>query len=191
MRRNRLRKVSLGRVKSARRRQSRLILVLGGAASGKSQVALNLAGEILPRAFVATGQGLDQEMVERIRRHRASRAADWATAEIAVDLAGWFRDQAAGYKTIVVDCLTLWLSNLRERRVSDTAIPDRIDDLLDAIRSTDARIVLVSNELGLGLVPMSRAARRFRDVAGRVHQQIAMNADEVHFVVAGQTLRVK
>ena len=191
MRRNRLRKVSLGRVKSARRRQSRLSLVLGGAASGKSQIALDLAGEILPRAFVATGQGLDQEMVERIRRHRASRAADWATAEIAVDLAGWFRDQAAGYKTIVVDCLTLWLSNLRERRVSDTAIPGRIDDLLDAIRSTDARIVLVSNELGLGLVPMSRAARRFRDVAGRVHQQIAMNADEVHFVVAGQTLRVK
>ena len=191
MRRNSLRKVSPGRVRSDRRRQSRLILVLGGAASGKSHVALNLAGEILPRAFVATGQGLDQEMVERIRRHRASRAADWATAEIAVDLAGWFRDQAAGYKTIVVDCLTLWLSNLRERRVSDTAIPDRVDALLDAIRSTDARIVLVSNELGLGLVPMSRAARRFRDVAGRVHQQIAMNADEVHFVVAGQTLRVK
>jgi adenosylcobinamide kinase/adenosylcobinamide-phosphate guanylyltransferase len=191
MRRNRLRKVSLDRVRSDGRRQSRLILVLGGAASGKSQVALNLAGEILPRAFVATGQGLDQEMVERIRRHRASRAADWATAEIAVDLAGWFRDQAAGYKTIVIDCLTLWLSNLRERQVSDTAIPDRVDDLLDAIRSTDARIVLVSNELGLGLVPMSRAARRFRDVAGRVHQQIAMNADEVHFVVAGQTLRVK
>jgi adenosylcobinamide kinase/adenosylcobinamide-phosphate guanylyltransferase len=168
-----------------------LILVLGGAASGKSEAALNLAGGRLPRAFVATGQGQDQEMVERIRRHRASRPADWATAEVPVDLAGWFRDRAASYRTIVVDCLTLWLSNVKEKGVSDAVIPERVGDLLTAIRQTSARIVLVSNELGLGLVPTNRSARRFRDLAGKVHQQIATAADETYLIVAGQALRVK
>jgi adenosylcobinamide kinase/adenosylcobinamide-phosphate guanylyltransferase len=172
-------------------RRSKLIFVLGGAASGKSRVALDLAGGTSPKAFVATGQALDREMAERIRRHRASRAADWATMEVPIDLAGWFRNRATNYRTIVVDCLTLWLSNLQGKHVSDEAIPDRVDDLLDAIRSTPARTVLVSNELGLGVVPVSRAGRRFRDAAGRVHQQIATGADEVHLVVAGLGLRLK
>lgn len=174
-----------------RRRGSRLILVLGGAASGKSRVALDLAGGTSPKAYVATGQALDREMAERIRRHRASRAADWATAEIPIDLAGWFRDRAASYRTIVVDCLTLWLSNLQGKHVSDRAIPDKVDDLLDAIRSAPAKTVLVSNELGLGVIPVTRAGRRFRDMAGKVHQQIATGADEVHFIIAGQALRIK
>jgi adenosylcobinamide kinase/adenosylcobinamide-phosphate guanylyltransferase len=173
------------------RRQSRLILVLGGAASGKSQVALELAGTTGPKVFVATGQALDREMAERIRRHRASRAADWTTAEVPVDLAGWFRNYAATYRTIVVDCLTLWLSNLQSRRVSDPAVPDHVDDLVHAIRTTSARVVLVTNELGLGVVPVSGAGRRFRDMAGKVHQQIATTADEVHLVVAGLRLRLK
>jgi adenosylcobinamide kinase / adenosylcobinamide-phosphate guanylyltransferase len=191
MRRTRVRKVSLGRSTQARRRQSRLILVLGGAASGKSQVALELAGETLPKAFVATGQALDREMTERIQRHRASRTADWTTAEVPVDLAGWFRNHAASYRTIVVDCLTLWLTNLQSRRVSDAAIPQRVADLLQAIRSASGRVVLVTNELGLGLVPVSRAGRRFRDMTGKVHQHIAAHADEVYFILAGQPLRMK
>jgi len=165
--------------------------VLGGAASGKSRVALGLAGGTMPKALVATGQALDREMAERIRRHQASRSADWTTAEVPVDLAGWFRDHAASYRTIVVDCLTLWLSNLQGRRISDTVVPGRVDDLLRAIRSVSARVVLVSNELGLGLVPVSRAGRRFRDLAGKVHQQIATHSDEVYFIIAGQALRVK
>ena len=173
------------------RRRSKLILVLGGAASGKSQVALDLAGGTLPKAFVATGQALDREMGERIMRHQASRAADWATAEIPVDLTGWFRNQGPSYRTIVVDCLTLWLNNLQGIRVPDTTIVNKASELLDVIRMAQARVVLVSNELGLGLVPMSRAGRRFRDLAGKVHQQIATGADEVHFVLAGQALRVK
>lgn len=172
-------------------RRSKLILVLGGAASGKSQVALQMAGRAAPKALVATGQALDDEMTERIRRHRATRTADWTTAEVPVDLAGWFRDHAASYRTIVVDCLTLWLSNLQGRRVPDTAVPKRVDDLLRAIRSASARVVLVTNELGLGLVPVSRAGRRFRDMAGKVHQHIATHADEVYFIIAGQALRMK
>jgi adenosylcobinamide kinase/adenosylcobinamide-phosphate guanylyltransferase len=172
-------------------RRSKLIFVLGGAASGKSQVALQMAGRARPKVFVATGQALDEEMAERIKRHRASRTADWATAEVPVELAAWFRHHAARYRTIVVDCLTLWLSNLKGKRMPDAAIPERVGDLLDAMRSTSARVVLVSNELGLGLVPVSRAARRFRDVAGKAHQQIATDADEMYFVVAGQALRMK
>ena len=179
------------KAKQGSRRLSRLILVLGGAASGKSQTALELAGERLPKAFVATGQALDWEMVERIRRHRMSRATDWTTVEVPIDLAEWFRDHAARYRTIVVDCLTLWLSNLQGADVSDSAIQDRVDELLGAIRSTPARTVLVSNELGLGVIPVSRAGRRFRDVAGKAHQQIATGADEGYLVVAGLSLRLK
>ncbi len=174
-----------------RKAVGRLILVLGGATSGKSKVALDVAGKAGPKAFVATGQALDQEMTERIKRHQAARSADWTTAEVPVDLADWFRKQGRDYRAIVLDCLTLWLSNLRGQRVRDLAVPDRVADLLDAIRATAARVVVVSNELGLGLVPASRAARSFRDLAGLVNQQIAAEADEVYFVVSGLPLRLK
>lgn len=174
-----------------RSRGGRIILVLGGAASGKSQAALDLAGKARPKAFVATGQALDGEMAERIARHQASRSSDWITAEIPVDPAAWIKEQGRGYRTIVVDCLTLWLSNMRGRRVHDSVVSTKVSDLLDAIRESGARVVLVSNELGLGLVPVASSVRAFRDLAGRVNQQIAAQADEVHFVVSGIPLRVK
>ena len=173
------------------RSRSRLILVLGGAASGKSQAALERAGRQTPKAFVATGQGLDKEMQARIARHRATRSSDWVTAEVPRDLAIWFRSEGPAYRTIVVDCLTLWLSNVCGRRIGDVDVTARVDEVLQAIRLIPARIVLVSNELGFGLVPTSRSARAFRDVAGRVNQQIAASADEVYFVICGQSLRLK
>ncbi len=159
----------------------------------KGQTPCADAGKgVSPRvAFVATGQALDQEMTERIKRHQAARSADWITAEVPVDLADWFRKQGRDYRTIVLDCLTLWLSNLRGQRVRDSAVPDRVTDLLDAVRSTQARVVMVSNELGLGLVPASRDSRSFRDLAGRVNQQVAAEADEVYFIVSGLPLRLK
>jgi adenosylcobinamide kinase/adenosylcobinamide-phosphate guanylyltransferase len=178
-------------MKQASRRRAKLVFVLGGASSGKSQAALDLAGNAAPKAFVATGQALDREMAERIRRHQRTRSPDWETVEVPVDLAGWLRRQGRTYRTIVVDCLTLWLSNLSGRRVRDETIQDKVTDLLRAIRGTQALFVLVSNELGLGLVPVDRPARRFRDVAGKVNQQIAAEADEVHFIVSGQTWRLK
>ncbi len=174
-----------------RRSRSRLILVLGGAASGKSQVALAKAGPGGPRAFVATGQALDGEMTARIERHRATRSADWCTAEVPRALAEWFRSDGSRYRTIVVDCLTLWLSNLCGRRMVGQDMTGRVEELLQAIRRTSARVVLVSNELGFGLVPTNRDARAFRDIAGRVNQQFAAAADEVYFVMAGQPLRLK
>jgi adenosylcobinamide kinase / adenosylcobinamide-phosphate guanylyltransferase len=178
-------------VTGKRRRKSRLILILGGAASGKSQVALDLAGQVGPRAFVATGQALDREMKVRIERHQATRSSDWETAEVPADLAKWFIDNGKSYQTIVLDCLTLWLSNLRGHRLNDLAISDATADLLRAIRTTKACVVIVSNELGLGLVPATKAVRAFRDLAGRVNQQVAAEADEVYLTISGLPLRLK
>lgn len=177
--------------RGSRSRRGRLIFVIGGASSGKSSVALALAKTRGARAFVATGQPLDREMAERISRHRRLRGPEWETVEVPVDLAGWFEKQGAGYRTIVLDCLTLWLNNLRERGLSEEQIPTLVSALLAAIRSTSARVVVVSNELGLGLVPLSAGARRFRDLAGQVNQLVAREADEVHFVVTGIPLRIK
>lgn len=174
-----------------RHARSHLILVLGGAASGKSQAALEKAGHLRPKAFVATGQALDAEMKARIARHRETRPAAWVTAEVPSDLAGWFESEGPGYRTIVVDCLTLWLSNVCGRRLAQADMTDRVDELLQTIRRVRARVVLVSNELGFGLVPVSRSARAFRDLAGRVNQHIAAEADEVYLVVSGQPLRLK
>ncbi len=174
-----------------RRKESRLILVLGGAASGKSQVALDLAGQVGPRAFVATGQALDREMKVRIERHQATRSSDWETAEVPADLAKWFSNNGKSYQTIVLDCLTLWLSNLQRRRLRDVAVSEATANLLQAIRATRARVVMVSNELGLGLVPATKAVRAFRDLAGRVNQQVAAEADEVYLTISGLPLRLK
>lgn len=178
-------------MKKARRGRSKLIFVLGGAASGKSQVALDLAGTVGPRAFVATGQALDREMKVRIERHQATRASDWETAEVPADLAEWFNCNNQQYQTIVIDCLTLWLSNLKGRRLNDSAVADATADLLRAIRTTKALVVIVSNELGLGLVPATKSVRGFRDLAGRVNQQVAAEADEVYLAVSGLPLRLK
>ena len=178
-------------MKKARKGRSKLILVLGGAASGKSQAALDLAGQVGPRAFVATGQALDREMKARIERHQATRSSDWETAEVPADLAVWFSENGQFYQTIVIDCLTLWLSNLKGRRLNDLAISEATADLLRAIRATRARVVIVSNELGLGLVPATKTVRAFRDLAGRVNQQVAAEADEVYLTISGLPLRLK
>ena len=168
-----------------------MVLVLGGAASGKSRVALEMAGRTGPKAFVATGQALDAEMTARIELHRATRSQDWNTAEVPRELPAWFRSNGKAYRSIVVDCLTLWLSNLCGPRIAKVDVTGQVGDLTQAIRATSATVVLVSNELGFGLVPVSRGARAFRDLAGRVNQQIAEAADEVYVVISGQSLRLK
>ncbi len=178
-------------MKKARKERSKLILVLGGAASGKSQAALDLAGQRGPKAFVATGQALDREMKVRIQRHQAARSSDWKTVEVPTDIGIWFTRNSKDYQSIVVDCLTLWLSNLKGQRLGDSAICDATAALLLAIRRTKARVVVVSNELGLGLVPATKAVRGFRDLAGQVNQQVAAEADEVYLLVSGLPLRLK
>jgi adenosylcobinamide kinase/adenosylcobinamide-phosphate guanylyltransferase len=178
-------------MKKERKRRSKLILVLGGAASGKSQAALKLAGRARPRAFVATGQALDREMKARIERHQVTRPSGWVTAEVPVEIGKWISKNGDYYQSIVLDCLTLWLSNLRGRRLRDRAASEATGNLLHAIRGTRARVVIVSNELGLGLVPATKAVRAFRDLAGQVNQQVAAEADEVYLTISGLLLRLK
>ncbi|MGH7250500.1 MAG: bifunctional adenosylcobinamide kinase/adenosylcobinamide-phosphate guanylyltransferase [Candidatus Methylomirabilaceae bacterium] len=173
------------------RRRGQLVLVIGGASSGKSAAALDLAGRCVKRAFVATGEPLDDEMAERIQRHRVSRGESWQTHEVPSDLVEWMKKHGREYHAIVIDCLTLWLSNLRERGVTDSRLPDLVADLLQTICAATARVVVVTNELGLGLVPMEASARRFRDLAGQVNQQVAAEADAVYVVLSGLPTRIK
>ena len=175
----------------ARRAKGRIIFVLGGASSGKSEFALQVAGKPGPRAFVATGQGLDDEMVERIARHQATRSADWETIEEPLEVEAWFAKHGSAYRTILFDCVTLWLSNLVGIGLGESVILTRAHTLLDAMRRTGATIIIVSNELGFGLVPADPSIRAFRDLSGRVNQCLGAGADDAYLVVSGLPLRLK
>ena len=180
---------------TARRRRSHLVLVLGGASSGKSDVALQLAengiGPTARRAFVATAAGLDEEMAMKIARHRQSRSSAWVTAEVPVDLTAWFNEEGRHYRVILVDCLTLWLSNHCELGRKERDILEDVRVWLRAIRQSAARVVLVSNELSMGLVPVDARSRRFRELAGDVNRLVAQEADDAYLVVSGMCLSLK
>jgi adenosylcobinamide kinase / adenosylcobinamide-phosphate guanylyltransferase len=164
-----------------------LVLVLGGARSGKSRIAQARA-EALPGelVYVATGEALDAEMAERIARHRADRGPRWRTVESPIDLPDAIRRENG--RVLLVDCLTLWLSNLL---LGERDIAAATDQLLAALDAASGTVLLVSNEVGLGIVPENALARRFRDEAGRMHQRVAAVADEVLLVAAGLALRMK
>ena len=178
-----------------RRRRSHLVFIVGGASSGKSEVALQYAargiGKMAPRAFVATGEGLDEEMARKIAKHRQSRSSAWVTVETPLELTTWFNEQGGNYRVILVDCLTMWLSNQCERGAKEGEILDETRMLLRTIRRIGERVVLVSNELGMGLVPADSESRRFRELAGEVNRLVASNADEAYFVVSGIPLSLK
>lgn len=162
-------------------------LVLGGARSGKSAYAERQAKESgLAVVFIATAQPLDEEMAARIARHRVERPAAWRTVEEPLRLAEALRREAEARRCLVVDCLSLWLSNLllagREAEV---------DKLLEALPALPGRLILVSNEVGFGIVPENALARRFRDEQGRLNQAIARFADDVTLVAAGLPLALK
>lgn len=166
----------------------RVTLVLGGARSGKSRHAEALVRAAPgPWLYLATAQALDDEMAERISRHREDRGSDWTTREVPLDLAAALRAAEPG-AAVLVDCLTLWLSNLM---MADRDIEAEIAGLLAGLQDCRARVVLVSNEVGLGIVPGNALARAFRDHAGRLNQAVAARADRVVFVAAGLPLVLK
>lgn len=177
--------------RTAGRPKGRIILVLGGASSGKSEFALQVAGSRGPRACVATGQGLDDEMVERIARHQATRSRDWETVDEPLEVEAWFEKRGSAYRMILFDCVTLWLSNLVGMGLGESVILVRAATLLENMRDAGARVVIVSNELGCGLVPAEPSVRAFRDLSGRVNQCLAAGADEAYLVVSGLPLRLK
>ncbi len=168
-----------------------LELILGGARSGKSRLAERLAIESgLAVTYLATAQPGDGEMAARIAHHQARRPAGWALVEEPVRLMQALRDHAAENRCLLVDCLTLWLTNLLLLDDSSALTRER-DALLDGIAGLPGRIVLVSNETGLGVVPLGELTRRYVDEAGWLHQALAERAQRVTFCVAGLPMILK
>jgi adenosylcobinamide kinase/adenosylcobinamide-phosphate guanylyltransferase len=170
-----------------------LALILGGCRSGKSRFALELAARLGKRKlFIATAEPLDDEMRERIAKHRADRGPEWQTVEAPVALDDALRNHAADADVIVMDCLTVWLGNLLcAGHPPSRWKPDAVPSLLAALAARRAHVIAVSNEVGLGIVPENALARRFRDEQGRLNQQVAAIADSVVFVAAGLPLTLK
>lgn len=161
----------------------RTTLVLGGARSGKSRYAQSLAeAEPGDRVYIATAEAGDAEMAERIRRHREARAARWQTVEEPLALAGALTREAARGRTVVVDCLTLWLANLM---AAGRDVGAETENLVAALGAIAGPVVLVSNEVGHGIVPEAALARTFRDHAGELHQAVAAASGRVVMVTAG------
>lgn len=185
----------------------KIIFVTGGARSGKSAFALKMALDIPGRkAYIATAEALDEEMRERIERHKAQRGKAWDTCEEPVKIADLIKKTEVGYEVIVVDCLTLWLSNIMIRtRYPEHAAQiveaevNRLLESLNSLRASSAgnpdfrvrSLFIVSNEVGSGIVPDNETARMFRDMAGMLNQRVAGIADEVHLMVSGIPLRIK
>ncbi|MFC2040123.1 bifunctional adenosylcobinamide kinase/adenosylcobinamide-phosphate guanylyltransferase [Chloroflexota bacterium] len=179
------------------------VLLLGGARSGKSSKAEQMARQSDgPVLFVATAQAFDDEMKRRIAAHREVRPPEWQTLEAPGNIAKQLSQKAAGFNTVIIDCITLLVSNivgsesLGDEQLPDTsAIEEKLDreinGVVDCIAQFPARFIIVSNEVGLGLVPEYPAGRLYRDLLGRANQMLAEVADEVFFMVAGQMLKVK
>lgn len=167
----------------------RNLLVLGGARSGKSryaqQRAEQLDGDLV---YIATAEAWDEEMTARIARHRDDRGPRWQTIEAPLDLSAAIDAQGCADRVLLIDCLTLWASNLifAERDIEAETV-----GLVRAIARAQGPVILVSNEVGLGIVPDNALARRFRDVAGIINQTIAAAADEAVFLAAGLPVRLK
>lgn len=165
------------------------ILVLGGARSGKSRHALTLtesAGS--EHIFIATAEALDDEMSQRIQKHEADRGASWKTVEAPLALADAIDETQGSQSAVLVDCLTLWLSNIMLARLNVTAETER---LVRSIQTVARPLILVSNEVGMGIVPESTLGRKFRDEQGRLNQEVAKVCDRVDFVAAGLPITLK
>lgn len=173
------------------KREGGLVLIGGGARSGKSAFALRLARSLgARRAFIATAQRSDEEMRARIAAHARTRGDDFATVEEPVALATRL-EALADFDVVVIDCLTLWLSNLLLGGASEEGILKAVDGLAEIIERSPTRIVMVTNEVGMGLVPDTPLGRVFRDVTGRAHQRLSAAAAEIYLAVLGVVLRVK
>ncbi len=160
----------------------KITLVLGGQRSGKSQYAEQMIEAVGGGLYLATAQAFDGEMKDRIKIHQDRRGDQWQTHEEPINLAEFIREQADQGLPILVDCLTLWLTNLM---LAEHDIEDAIEALLVALNTSKTPLVLVSNEVGLGIIPDNALARRFVDCAGRMNQVVASTSNRVVFMTAG------
>ena len=165
-----------------------LSVLLGGARSGKSDLSARLASASgRPVVVIVTAEARDEEMTDRIRRHRAARPSSWTTVEAPRALREAVRELEDG-AFAVLDCLTLWVSNLMEAGVSDDDIVDEALEVASTLATRDASSVVVTNEVGLGIVPMHELARRYRDTLGRVNAAFVSEAERAYLMVAGRAL---
>lgn len=176
---------------------ARAIFITGGARSGKSVFAENLALELgAPLCYLATSETLDSEMEERVNLHKERRGQQWHTLEEPLDLSRALKESDGRYQAILVDCITLWLSNLlfayenQEWNIEERILAD-VRQLAECLREMATPVVLVSNEVGMGIVPENALARLYRDIAGKANQLLAAAADEVHVVISGIPLKLK
>ena len=171
-----------------------LILVTGGARSGKSSFALSLAGKYpKPWLFLATAEALDSEMARRIEAHKKARPADWGLVEEPRRVVEALGAATKSAGVIVLDCITLWISNLllSEEGFDERNAAGRAEALADAVQGSACTVILVTNEVGSGVVPETEVGRKFRDCAGRANQVLARRADEVFLMVSGISVKIK
>ena len=171
---------------------SRITLILGGARSGKSGHALSLAREFpCPRAFIATAEPSDEEMRRRIKHHRRERASDFTTFEEPLDPGLMLKKLSSDMHVAVLDCLTVWLGNLMHHNPNASGSFEEIDRFLRTLNQPTCDLIIVTNEVGMGIVPHNDLARDFRDIAGSLNQRVAAKADRVIFMVSGCPIVVK
>ena len=173
-------------------KRKKTIFITGGCRSGKSRFALELANRhYQQKTFIATCQDIDPEMVERIRQHKEQRGPDWRTLEIPIALPDALVSPDSKGGVVLVDCLTLWVNNLLAEDLSEDETLKRVDVLVTAIKETTCSVIIVSNEVGTGIVPQNRLARVFRDIIGVTNQRLAVIADTVVWMVAGIGVPIK
>ena len=170
----------------------KIIFITGGARSGKSRFAQEMA-EKFPgsKAYLATAQGLDEEMKDRIARHQKSRPRTWLTLEEPIHIGEVVQREGKRFDLLLLDCLTLWLSNLLMAGWNGKKILAATERFLRSARQAPCSIILVSNEVGMGIVPDNAAARDFRDLSGLIHQKVAREADDVYFLICGLPQKIK
>ena len=173
--------------------ETKLILITGGARSGKSRFAQKLADAMKGRkVFLATAQALDEEMKSRIEQHKKERPSGWDTIEETHYLNSAIKDCDGKYEVVLIDCLTMWMFNLLERNSSsESEILKEVRTLIAHCKAIQSTVIIVSNEVGSGIVPANRLSRQFRDIVGNANQEVASIADEVYLVTASISLKLK
>jgi adenosylcobinamide kinase/adenosylcobinamide-phosphate guanylyltransferase len=175
------------------------ILIIGGARSGKSRFALELALKLGgPVFFVATAVASDEEMRQRIEEHQRARPSAWRTLEVTTHVGSQICQQIGGAQVVIVDCITLLVNNILSQyspqtgiSVIEQTVTSEINELVECINHTDASFIIVTNEVGTGLVPANRVGRLYRDLLGRANQLLAQQIDEVYLMVAGLPVQIK
>jgi adenosylcobinamide kinase/adenosylcobinamide-phosphate guanylyltransferase len=172
-----------------------ITFIIGGCRSGKSRYALDLAGKLSEnkKIFMATCLPQDEEMRQRVARHQKDRGKTWITLEVPIDLPEAVTQNSSKGDVILVDCLTLWISNLltKTQEVSEDEVIESVDNLTQAIQTVNCPVILVSNEVGTGIVPENQLARQFRDIMGMTNQRVAACADAVIWMAAGIPVTIK